>query len=54
MLIVNRAVEIDIIIPTLGLGIDSLLDVIVEAGTNKFSVTIKNTIFSFKFLYFFL
>ena len=50
---VKRAMELDIIRPTLGLTIDSVLDVIVEADPNKMSVIIKSSFFLFK-LYFFL
>ena len=44
---VRRAVLLDMIIPTLGLTIDSVLEVIVEADPNKISVIINDTFFLF-------
>ena len=51
---VNRAVLLEMIIPTLGLTIDRVEVVIVETDPNKISEIFINTIFLLKPLYFFL
>ena len=47
----KRAVELDIITPTLGFNIANVLDLIVQADPIKTSVIFENT-FLFKLLYF--
>ena len=51
---VNRAVELDMIMPAIGLKNASVLEVIVEADPNKTSIVNIITFFLLKLFYFLL
>ena len=51
---VNNDAELVIIIPALGFNTANVLELFVETGPNKSSVTYKNTFFFFEDFYFVL